>query len=151
MSTGTNGERPDVNPEVNEALQERLRDGQIGVPYTDQEHGLSISGDASEITMKVEPEHAQHLRINDVVLIYDFQKSLWIGGQVSEIATPRVGESDRNRKLYQETSESMVDLLNEGHQEAFGIRNCSRSSLSVSLRRRTGCQRPRAQAMPAQC
>jgi len=96
-----------------DSLFRRLSDGEVGKPYSDEENPLSISDEDAEITMRVPAGHATKLRVGDITLIYDFQKSdknVWIGGRVQEISTPRVGAGDRTKSLYRESSPSMAEL-----------------------------------------
>jgi len=103
--------------EMDEKLR-RLKEGEIGRPFTDETHGLGIRSDGTcDIWYAIDPQKATDLRLNDFVLIYDFLREVWFGGRVAAFDIPRVGIADRKVELYQEETLPMIEQLEKGHTE----------------------------------
>ena len=104
---------------MDEKLKRRLKEGEIGRPFTDETHGLGIRSDGTcDIWYAIDPQKATDLRLNDFVLIYDFLREVWFGGRVAAFDIPRVGVADRKVELYQEETLPMIEQLEKGHTES---------------------------------
>ena len=100
---------------LSERLKKRLKDDELGVPFTDEMHGFRILNGRTEIWFKIPVEKVKFVHIGDMVLIYDFVNEIWFGGRIRGIDVRRIGEVSRDKTLLTELPDSLCALLEKGH------------------------------------
>lgn len=96
-------------------LQKRLKEEQIGELYADDQHGARIVDGRVDLWFSVPAEKAGKLLVGDLVVIYDFYRSMWLGGRVNGMDNRKVGTTDRDRMLYDKQEVPLLDRLIKGH------------------------------------